>query len=183
LEAAQAAPVAPPTPESDAEPDTVAKALLNLIDEVEDMNQYIPPGVEAAIERAKAVLSTPEPDEDSVDRLAAIIRKVDGNHDLSADGLAEAILWDRDAAGVFPLLLWDRDAAGVFPLLEPGSVVAGLPDTSQPAPPPWPVLPDEPPSVDCSPCYREGRRSGWLAARKCLAAMNPSLQQEGRNDG
>jgi hypothetical protein len=173
LEAAQAAPVAPPTPESDAEPDTVAKALLNLIDEVEDMNQYISPGVEAAIERAKAVVSTPEPDGDSIDRLAAIIRKVNWNHDLSAYGLAEAILWDRDAAGVFPIL-------------KPGSVVAGLPDTSHLAPPPWPVLPahlPEWPDAEFPPDYREGRRSGWLAARKCLAAMNPSLQQEGRNDG
>jgi hypothetical protein len=52
-----------------------------------------------------------------------------------------------------------------------------------PAPPPWPVLPDEPPSVDCSPCYREGRRSGWLAARVRLADMNPDPQWEGRNDG
>jgi hypothetical protein len=142
LEAAQAAPVAPPTPESDAEPD--------------------------------AALSTPEPDEDSIDRLAAIIRKVDVNHDLSADGLAEAILWDPDAAAVFPLL-------------GPGSVVAGLPDTSHLAPPPWPELPEEPPNSwlanHSSPDYREGRRVCWLAARKCLADMNPNRQGEGRDDG
>jgi hypothetical protein len=137
LEAAQAAPVATPTPK-------------------------------AAIERAKAVVSTPEPDGDSIDRLAAIIRKVDSNHDLSADGLAEAILWDPDAAGVFPLT---------------GS---GLPDTSHLAPPPWPVLPPVPPhpSDECTDSsYRRGWCHAWGRACDTLAAMNPNPQWEGRNDG
>ena len=34
------------------------------------------------------------PDPDLIDALAAIIRKVDGNHDLGATALAEAILSD-----------------------------------------------------------------------------------------
>ena len=35
-----------------------------------------------------------EPDSDLIDALAAIIRKVDGNHSLGAAALAEAILSD-----------------------------------------------------------------------------------------
>jgi hypothetical protein len=69
------------------------------------------------------------------------------------------------AVNLAKAILRDPDAAAVF------------------APPPWPVLSVEPPSVTCSPCYREGRRSGWLNARLVLAAMNPNRQEEGRNDG
>jgi hypothetical protein len=50
-----------------------------------------------AIDAARAALNTPplapiEPDTDQVLRLAAIIRKVDGNNSLGAAALAEAIL-------------------------------------------------------------------------------------------
>jgi len=44
------------------------------------------------IRSTTASAGLPEPDADHVLRLAAIIRKVDGKHDLGAAALAEAIL-------------------------------------------------------------------------------------------
>ena len=42
--------------------------------------------------RASALAAHPSPDTLDVERLAALIREVDGNHDLGAAALAEAIL-------------------------------------------------------------------------------------------
>lgn len=116
----------------------------------------------------------PQPDVEDIQLLAAIIRRVDGSHNLGSAALAEAILRHPSAAGVFPVL-------------PPGSVIAGLPDTSHLAPPPWPELPAEPPNswlaAQCSPSYREGRRAGWILARITLADMNPNRQQEEQSNG
>jgi hypothetical protein len=56
----------------------------------------------AAIARARAALAQPEPqgpmpEVDDILRLAAIIRRVDGNHDKGAAALAEAILSHPDS--------------------------------------------------------------------------------------
>ncbi len=64
-----------------------------------------------------------------------------------------------------------------------------LPETQRvlaPAPPPWPELPMLPvewPDGEFSGDFLLGRRLGWRQAGETLAAMNPSLHQEGRNDG
>jgi hypothetical protein len=55
-----------------------------------------------AVKRTKAALAQPEPqglmpEVDDILRLAAIIRRVDGNHDKGAAALAEAILSHPDS--------------------------------------------------------------------------------------
>jgi hypothetical protein len=115
--------------------------------------------------------------------LAAIIREVDGRHDLSADALACAILahpasqWgpvlpvptDVELEADFRAWFKTRYDSNYFGGISLCDAIAWgkrlLQQSPQPAAP-WPRLPEKPPNAeDWGSLWEQGYRDGWNAAR------------------
>jgi len=82
--------------------DTSRALCAELADELQGYKVAHPMHCRALLNRARALLAQPEPqgpmpEVDDILRLAAIIRRVDGNHDKGAAALAEAILSHPDS--------------------------------------------------------------------------------------
>ena len=110
--------------------------------------------------------------------LAAIIREVDGRHDLSADALACAILAHPDSQWAnfrdWFKTRYDSNYLGGISLCDVIHWVKHLPQQSPQPATPWPQLPPQPPGSPSrgeNPYWTDGFATGWHADRAELQRL------------